>query len=436
MEAILWTVFELVINLFQGFVYSNCAFGMLKCKKSDKARKLAILSLSFILFALITIFNYVTVFEGMAIFLYALIIFLFTCFFCEGGLVQKISISVLSINAAAVGNVLSVNLISYFTKTEIVDLLSNSTTYRLLTVIFANAIFLGIAWMFVHISKENKIALDKREWLFIGTTLALSIITFHYVYNIAFESTSMKSRLYMAFCAIGFTAINTTTYILIVSLSKKYSIDLQNTVLIQQLHFQEERAEVITQQYTELRKAKHDFDNALGVISSLNENGQKDKIAEYIMKYKESLFHLLPAINTDNEYVNAVVNSKLVLAKKKNIYITLNISQDIGEVEPLDICTLIGNMFDNAIEACEKCESERRIVFEIKSSVNLIEILIKNSIYESVLDANPELVTSKTDKESHGFGTKVIREIAERNHGFADFYEEDNMFCCLVSIAK
>lgn len=434
MQTVLWNVFEILVNLFQGFVYAGFAFGMLRFSKSKFAKRIAFFALALFLCIALTSINYVTIFEGMGIFVYSAIIFIFVSLTFDGGVIQKIAISILPVNAAAVGSIFSVNIVSYLAKAEITDLMSKNFGYRLITVLISNAIFLAIALVFIFISKRNEIALDEKEWLFVGITLALSIITFYFVYSIAFQTNTGKSKLYMAFAAVGLTAINIINYVLLVFLSKKHSVILENSMLHQQLHFQEQSAELTKQQYVELRKARHDFDNVLGVIRALNDSGQKEKISEYISEYKKSSAQIVQTVKTDNEYINAIINSKLLEAYDNGVKVILNIPQNIGEIYSPEICSLIGNMFDNAIEACEKCDDNRRIILEISCQNGLLEILMKNSISSSVLVSNPTLETSKSDKENHGFGTKVIREIAENNHGYVDFYEDDGMFCCLASV--
>ena len=434
MQTVLWNVFEVLVNLFQGFVYAWFAFGMLRFNKSKFAKRIAFFALALFLCIALTSINYVTIFEGMGIFVYSAIIFIFVLLTFDGGVIQKITVSILPVNAAAVGSIFSVNIVSFLTKKDAAILLSESSGYRLITVLISNAIFLAITLVFIFISKRNEITLDEKEWLFVGITLALSIITFYFVYSIAFQTNSAKSKLYMAFAAVGLTAINIINYVLLVFLSKKHSVILENTMLHQQLHFQEQNAELTRQQYIDLRKAKHDFDNVLGVIQAHYDSGQNEKISAYISEYKKSLAQIIQTVKTDNEYINAIINSKLLKAHDNGVRVILNICQNIGELYSLDICSLIGNMFDNAIEACEKCDDNKRIILEISCQNGSLEILMKNSISSSVLGDNPTLETSKSDKKNHGFGTKVIREIAEKNHGYADFYEEDGMFCCLASV--
>lgn len=108
------------------------------------------------------------------------------------------------------------------------------------------------------------------------------------------------------------------------------------------------------------------------------------------------------------------------------------ITSPIAASNPVDICNVIGNLFDNAIAACLKVKDNRRISLHIYDQGEETVFCMKNSIAHSVLEYNPDLKTEKDDPHSHGYGTRIIREIAQKHRGFADFYEEGNEFCCNV----
>ena len=62
--------------------------------------------------------------------------------------------------------------------------------------------------------------------------------------------------------------------------------------------------------------------------------------------------------------------------------------------------------------------------------------MIQNSIQGSVLNTNPNLLTTKQDKQNHGFGTKILSDIAKKYDGRCDFYEKNNIFCCKIILRK
>jgi len=169
------------------------------------------------------------------------------------------------------------------------------------------------------------------------------------------------------------------------------------------------------------------------VIQGLNANGKQQEIDDFIASYLSGTDSTPTILTTDNEYVNAIVNLKLAQSREAGVTVTVDIPSHIGFSHPIDLCNLLGNLFDNAIEACTQCaEHHRAIHLSFSQEGERFVLFIKNTIAESVLKTNPYLVTRKKDNAHHGYGTRIIKETAKKHHGFADFYEQDGFFCCNV----
>lgn len=429
-------LFEQSINIIQSLLCTAFLFVMLKLKKNIVHKAVSYLLCSALLYFFINVSNLITAFEGIAIFAYALLLFVFSIFLFDDVYLKRLIISLIPFNASAVGSIISTNLISSLTNKDVVELLNEGVKYRVLTVIISNAIFISILAIIVFITRKDNIELDTQDWMVIGIVLFISILTFYFIYNIAFEITSRIGKLYVTLAVLGLTMLNVTAYVLLISLSRKNKLVLENPLLKQQIKFDEVNSEEIKRKYEQLHKMRHDFNNTLSMIQSLNDSGKGEQINRLVSEYKQSTKRdIVQTVTTDNDYINAIVNSKISDAKSEGIEIVLSIIQHIGEVNTMAICSLLGNMFDNAIEACKKCQDDRKIILDISKRNGGLEIIMKNTISSSVLKDNPELITSKADKENHGYGTKIINEIAERNHGIADFYESGDMFCCHVIVS-
>lgn len=110
---------------------------------------------------------------------------------------------------------------------------------------------------------------------------------------------------------------------------------------------------------------------------------------------------------------------------------------DISDIDDVDICRLLSNMLDNAITACQDVKVEnRRICLYIRGDNVSYIFTVKNSIDESVIEKNPKLMSTKINRNEHGYGIRIIREISESYGGISDFYEEDGMFCCSVYLRR
>ena len=96
-------------------------------------------------------------------------------------------------------------------------------------------------------------------------------------------------------------------------------------------------------------------------------------------------------------------------------------------MESLDFSALLLNMLDNAIESCEG-ETFPEIDVAISQRRDYETILVKNKIGTSVLDVNPELLTTKSDGSAHGMGILQIRSITAKYGCMCGFYEEDGFF--------
>ena len=113
-------------------------------------------------------------------------------------------------------------------------------------------------------------------------------------------------------------------------------------------------------------------------------------------------------IETGNTALDAILSTKIAIAKSKGIYVTtkIQIPEDIA-IEPIDMCIIFGNALDNAIEACERSKiNKRRISVTIICRDEAVLCKVVNTASKSETIA---LGTSKRDKRNHGFGLGNIK---------------------------
>ena len=108
---------------------------------------------------------------------------------------------------------------------------------------------------------------------------------------------------------------------------------------------------------------------------------------------------------------------------------------DIAFMDVLDIYTLLGNALDNAIEAVMKYEKEKRVIsLTIREQGQMLHIFIDNYFEGKLKLKNGYLVTSKADKDYHGFGVRSIRMIAKKYKGDVQISQEKRTFGLQVMI--
>lgn len=199
----------------------------------------------------------------------------------------------------------------------------------------------------------------------------------------------------------------------------------------QVVHYQE-----LYKHQNELRIFRHDIRNRLFSLMAMVKDGQSDKaiqIMENNLNWLEEMNNNI--VNSGNPIVDAILQSKLHIAKEKKI--KLQISVKLAEkirIDELELGIALGNALDNALEAADRNtdEDKRYISFNLMSTEDRISVSISNPVETDVDTKN--LITIKKDKNYHGFGVNSIRSIAQRYDGFAEFLCEEGVFTVNINI--
>ena len=134
---------------------------------------------------------------------------------------------------------------------------------------------------------------------------------------------------------------------------------------------------------------------------------------------------------TGNTVLDTVLFGKALYCSEHGINFTCMADGTLlNFMEVMDICVIIGNALDNAIESVEKLkELEKRLITMSVSSKNDFIILKFDNYYESTLEMEDGLpVTTKTNAAYHGYGIKSIRQVVEKYGGSLTIHGEDNWF--------
>lgn len=181
--------------------------------------------------------------------------------------------------------------------------------------------------------------------------------------------------------------------------------------------------------YRQIRGWRHDYSNHIQVMKGYADSGDLDAVIKYLDELDIDLQTVDVIIKTGNKMTDSILNSKISLANSKNIKVTAdaNIAMELNTSQ-IDLCIIIGNLMDNAIEAClELPEEERmiRIFMEMKNT----------QLYMSITNSAPPGKQQKTSGrfmttkgEGHGFGLVRIDNIIDRHSGFISRNSEDGVF--------
>lgn len=300
----------------------------------------------------------------------------------------------------------------------------------------AQIIKLIVYSVIIQAANNKKIGLGKKEWILILSVIGLSFVGIGLLNTISANASGSEIPVLLSLeaCLILIAAV---CFYMTLLLSKTQKESERFKLLSQQNEFRRQYAENAKKQYDDIRRIRHDIKHAYSVILTLLKEEKIDEAFEFIQKNAESADEVEVFIDVGDDVINALLNAKLSAAKQQGITVICNASTCISDIDKADLCNLLGNMLDNATEACVKCDEGRRIIeVSIKSFDGKRLIEISNSVSENVPEQNKLLKTTKADSELHGFGVKSIRSIAEKYGGCVNFVQEEDMFRCDVVLMR
>ncbi len=209
-------------------------------------------------------------------------------------------------------------------------------------------------------------------------------------------------------------------------MAKKYYSDL-NRILEQQVQAQISHYEQREKANTELRKFKHDYNNHINCIQALISSGRYEEVSEYLNK----LSTLLPSdsflYKTGNYLSDAILTDKQEKAKKDKIQISFSGTIPTS-INNTDLCIILSNALDNAIESSRMCEGEKEISVYGGYRHGYFILVMKNPTVNNISDNAALPATTKEDKLHHGFGLLNINTVVEKYNGFMKIECKDNQF--------
>lgn len=433
----LWELFEFAVNLFESLLisYFICSFMNLNLK-SRKGRIICI-SGGIAFCALVILMNRIMVYEGLWGIVYIAEFFIFELIFLKGSVLKKLFVAFL-VNIISISvNACVTSIISSALIDDINQIYTEKSLWRFLTIIIVQILLVYIYELILKIAVKSEFTLKAKEWALILSVLSVSSVSIVFIHmtQIRMAAECVGSSKLLLASEVGIVVINIVCFYMISALSKSNQETTALRMYRQQQEYQLQYAETARKQYEEIRRIRHDVKQNFAVISALQKEGKYSEAIEYANKCTDNLSRLEVLIDVGNDFVNAILNAKISLAKEKNIEVICSASKNIADIEDVDLCSLLGNMLDNAIDACEKCdESNRLIEINISSDEYRLLITVSNTIASPVLEGG--LKTTKSNPEMHGCGIKMIKSIAKKYNGKVDFYEENNLFECQVLVYK
>ena len=210
---------------------------------------------------------------------------------------------------------------------------------------------------------------------------------------------------------------------------EKSMLDYQNRMLSQEM-------EEVKTIYKTMRGWRHDYHNHIQTMKAYLTMGQLEDLNRYFQELDQDLTTVDTVIKTGNVMIDAILNSKLSLAKDKNIRIEAKaiVPADL-QISEVDLSLIIGNLLDNAMEACMKMKKEEEKFIRVYIDIlkGQLYIYVMNSVGEAPKRVGRIYLTTK-DKKFHGLGLIRMDQVVQKYHGYLDRQNEDGVFATEVML--
>ena len=293
------------------------------------------------------------------------------------------------------------------------------------------AVLLVIFWLSRYLKPLLEAEKDRVDWrIFSIIPLTFFINSRALLYPMVVRNTSSfpviftKSLLWV----IAFGSVHAALLYMINQRVRMMNLEQELHIKEMQVNIQAERYEGICHSIDNVRKMKHDLRHHIVALNHLLTNGSVEEAKNYLEKFVKS-----NELEEDISYCdNAVVDALLIYnihrmkIDKVEYQLSVHLPEKL-EVEEDDICTVIANLLENAVDAACRCNTVKRYVeinMEEKGNV-MIVLHFKNSYEGTLPDFDKEILSSKGKRK--GVGIKSVRRVVEKYNGVINFIPEDSM---------
>lgn len=298
--------------------------------------------------------------------------------------------------------------------------------------ILSKVMLLGCSIMFIVIqivrlvAKRRGFAVHYRYYLLF---LIVPIIT---IYQINVASIYSEKNIFYVFSVLGSLFLNVFIVYVFDNMVEKVQLTHENTQLQRQMDYQDANYEKTVHSFKNIKSIIHDINQQFLYIDECIKRNELVAAGDHIQSTLNTIEGAYQRVNSGNLVIDALVTNTLAMGQANGIKIDTKIqlhSQHI-QIDRYDLCVVLGNMLDNAIEASKKVRQaeDRYVLIAIHSTSSVLVVQIMNHVEKPIV----ELKSEKPNPEYHGIGLTNISRICEKYGGHMSIEHPSRKFNNMV----
>lgn len=234
---------------------------------------------------------------------------------------------------------------------------------------------------------------------------------------------------------LAIMAIAITIYI-VIDMKKENEERLKEKRAYNRLESKSDYYEKVEESQNQIRRLYHDMNNHLYNIQMMNKSSED--ASDYIVSLQNELKEARKTRLSGNSLFDIIVDEKINICKNKGIEFVIDVdSKNTGFIKNMDISSILANILDNAIEACDKMTSNKKYI-KLTSmwADDMFVIICENSKENEVKKIGDRFITDKLNKSEHGIGIKSVEKSVKNYDGNMMIFCNDNLFKVKIMIPK
>lgn len=196
----------------------------------------------------------------------------------------------------------------------------------------------------------------------------------------------------------------------------------------------EKHCEEVENMYRQMRGWRHDYKHHIQTMKAHLMLEQYQELDDYLSELDTDLTKVDTVLRTGNVRIDAVLNSKLAVAKEKGIRVKAKaIVPDQLKVKEVDLCVIVGNLLDNAMEACAGTTEEKQFIrIYMEALKGQLYIYASNSMADHINKVGGQYLSTKSG--NHGFGLMRIDRVVKKYNGYINRQHEEGVFATEIML--
>lgn len=416
MKDIVWLVVEACTSLFEILLLFSFLDGFLTPKEEPRWKRIIIFIGAFIVQFVVSTFFYNI--PNALIINFCLLSLIISMLLYSAKFVHHVFSCVLLLALLMVTELISVFILALILKKEYFAIQSDPLL-KFFGVILKNILSLVVIKIICNFRKSNLREVGKPYYTFLLLVPVICIVVALIILQMVLENDIRNIPPVLA-SYVGLMYINAIVFAIFEGLLRQLDKEYRYKLIEKQLELQLNHYNKLAENRAQLMETVHDFKNHLNCIYNLYLYDKHDELGNYI----QNLINVTTSdkvIDTGNIVIDALLNDKYSIAEKMGIEFKkeLNLPPNL-KVDPTDICAILGNSLDNAIEGCKRIKNSamrREISLSMTYRNSYLVIVIANTIDQMPVKEGKFFRSSKPSPELHGLGMHSIERTVKKYDG-------------------